>query len=93
MVPNEEKRKAVAAKRLWGFRHDPGADAVMGLGFYPSVAQFQYFVGSLEEDGVPGRHRDGRGPRKKTQEKGRGSTSKTKGYCQRPLNIAVPRRA
>ena len=69
MVPNEEKRKAVAAKPLWGFRHDPGADAVMGLGFYPSVAQFQYFVGSLRKTGFRGDIVMAVGPRKKLKRK------------------------
>ena len=69
MVPNEEKRKAVAAKQLWGFRHDPGADAVMGLGFYPSVAQFQYFVGSLRKTGFRGDIVMAVGPRKKLKRK------------------------
>ena len=53
-VPGEATRKAVAAKPLWGFRHDPGADVVMGLGFYPTVAAFQYFVGSLRKTGFRG---------------------------------------
>ena len=69
MVPNEEKRKSVAAKPLWGFRHDPGADAVMGLGFYPSVAQFQYFVGSLRKTGFRGDIVMAVGPRKKFKRK------------------------
>ena len=69
MVPNEEKRKSVAAKPLWGFRHDPGADAVMGLGFYPSVAQFQYFVGSLRKTGFRGDIVMAVGPRKKLKRK------------------------
>jgi len=69
MVPNEEKRKNVAAKPLWGFRHDPGADAVMGLGFYPSVAQFQYFVGSLRKTGFRGDIVMAVGPKKKLKRK------------------------
>ena len=69
MVPNEEKRKAIKAKPLWDMRHDPGADAVMGLGFYPSVAQFQYFVGSLRKTGFRGDIVMAVGPRKKLKRK------------------------
>ena len=69
MVPNEEKRKAVAAKPLWGFRHDPGADAVMGLGLLSVRGPVPVLCGESEEDGVPGRHRHGRRAPEEAQRK------------------------
>ena len=41
----------------------------MGLGFYPSVAQFQYFVGSLRKTGFRGDIVMAVGPRKKLKRK------------------------
>ena len=71
MVPNEEKRKAVAANRCGAF----GTTLVLMLswvsGFYPSVAQFQYFVGESEEDGFRGDIVMAVGPEKSSRERSR----------------------
>ena len=53
-VPNETTRKAVAARPLWGLKHNPANDVVVGLAFGYAVDSYKMFVGSLRKAGFTG---------------------------------------
>ena len=53
-VPNETTRKTVAARPLWGLKHNPANDVVVGLAFGYAVDSYKMFVGSLRKAGFAG---------------------------------------
>lgn len=53
-VPNETTRKTVAARPLWGLKHNPANDVVVGLAFGYAVDSYKMFVGSLRKAGFTG---------------------------------------